>query len=139
MDCDTQSDPSVTAPPRYLVKAGRQRLGISTEFSMGPELEVFDVRSMMEKCGGGVPLEACNQHIPWRLELWQKCTNKLMTFTLWGFGSWGWGCGNRLARFVSWQWEPDKIRRMFVWLVLLSKPWRQSSVLGLNSVLTHTH
>lgn len=86
MDCDTQSDPSVTAPPRYLVKAGRQRLGISTEFSMGPELEVFDVRSMMEKCGGGVPLEACNQHIPWRLELWQKCTNKLMTFTLWGFG-----------------------------------------------------
>lgn len=35
------------------MKAGRQRLGISTEFSMGPELEVFDVRSMMEKCGGG--------------------------------------------------------------------------------------
>lgn len=46
--------------------------------------------------------------------------------------------GNRLARLVSWQWEPDKIRRMFVWLILLSKPWRQSSVLGLNSVLTHT-
>ena len=66
-------------------------MGISTEFSMGPELEVFDVRSMMEKCGGGVPLEACNQHIPWRLELWQKCTNKLMTFTLWGVWKLGLG------------------------------------------------
>lgn len=28
--------------------------------------------------GGGVPLEACNQHIPWR------------------FGSWGWGCGTTI-------------------------------------------
>lgn len=38
------------SPPRYLVKAGRQRLGISTEFSMGPELEIFFV---MEKCRVG--------------------------------------------------------------------------------------
>ena len=102
---------------------------------MGPELEVFDVRSMMEKCrgGGGFHWRPATSTSHGGLEVGVGGV-ELRYYDLLEASK-----GNRLARFVSWQWEPDKIRRMFVWLILLSKPWRQSSVLGLNSVLTHTH